>query len=227
MLELLDLVHDELRFFIVGVDVQTELLGFGDDVALSGKLGDQNTLLIPDKLRLNMLVGFGVLHNGGYMNATFVSEGCIAHICLTNRHMHICDFAYVTGCSRQTGELVLRQHVIVKLDLQVRNDRAEVGIAAAFSIAVNGALYLTGAGLNGCQGVCYGQLAVIMRMNTDRSTKLVINSRHDFMNFSGHRAAVRIAEHEPVRSSLLGFFQYGQSIFRVVLVAVEEMLSIK
>ncbi len=77
--------------------------------------------------------------------------------------------------------------------MQGGNDRAQVGITAALAIAIHGSLYLDCATFNGCQRISYCEIAIVVRMDAQRTTELDINRFNDGRNFRWQRAAVSIA----------------------------------
>jgi hypothetical protein len=62
----------------------------------------------------------------------------------------------------ETRELLVADDVQAHLELERRDDADEVGVAAALAVAVDGALDLTGAGLDGDQAAGDGALAVVV-----------------------------------------------------------------
>ena len=117
------------------------------------------------------------------------------------------------------GELALEQ--------QRRNDRGEVGVAAALAEAVEGALDLARAGPHRHQRIRHRVLGVVVRMDAEmRARHMLVDVRDDGGNLVRQRAAVGVAQHHPARAGLVGSGRHRQRIGAVGLVAVEEMLAV-
>ncbi|MNN34430.1 hypothetical protein D3C81_1482360 [compost metagenome] len=63
MFKVLDPVNHFFSVFIVRIKVNSHILRFGENVALPGKLRDENPLLVPDGLRRYMFVSTGIPKN--------------------------------------------------------------------------------------------------------------------------------------------------------------------
>ena len=116
---------------------------------------------------------------------------------------------------------------IMRLQHQRRDDRDEIGIAAALADAVERALDLAHAGIDGGQRIGHGLVGVVMGMDAEMAAGH--GFRHgadDLGHFAGQRAAIGVAQHHPARAGLVGFRGAGQRIGRIGLVAVEEMLAV-
>ena len=70
--------------------------------------------------------------------------------------------------SVQFGKAAFRQAVLAQLEFQVGDDRAQVGVAAAFAEAVDRALHLDGAFAHGRQRVGHGAFAVVVGVDAKR-----------------------------------------------------------
>ncbi|MNO75702.1 hypothetical protein D3C76_667590 [compost metagenome] len=98
MLQILDLVDHLAGLLAAWIEAQAHILGFRQDIALSGQLGDQHPLLIAHKLGCDMLVSSGIAQDCRYMDAAFVRKCGIAYIRLIDRQVHIGHFADIMGC---------------------------------------------------------------------------------------------------------------------------------
>jgi hypothetical protein len=78
MLELLDLLDQPADVAIETVEIEAELLGLVEDVGAAREIGDQHPLAVADQLRIDVLVGLGVLAHGGDVHAALVGEGALA-----------------------------------------------------------------------------------------------------------------------------------------------------
>ena len=113
------------------------------------------------------------------------------------------------------------------LQFEVGNDRTEVGVAAALAVAVHGALDLHRALAHGLQGVGHGQFAVVVGVDAEAGLgQLFTDGFHDGGDLSGQAATVGVAEHQEFGAGFPGRAQGGDGVFRVGLVAVEEVFRI-
>ena len=158
------------------------------------------------------------------MKAAFVREGCRANIRGSNVLRHIRQFIDEAGNFTQCGEI--RHAGDSHFYLQRRNDRREVAISHAFTVAVDGSLNLTGTGFDGGESVCDAESAVIVGMDADRAFEIGDHGRGDAVNFAGKSSAVCVAENEQVGSGIPRGAQCFQGILGVVLVAVEKMFGV-
>src|SRR5215207_7932692 len=94
VLQSLHFVKNRLHRRIGTLDIQTKLLGFIDNVAASGEIGDQHALMIANQLGVNVFVGFTVLLHRSDMESTFVSEGTHAYVGLTLARIEIGQFIH-------------------------------------------------------------------------------------------------------------------------------------
>ena len=116
---------------------------------------------------------------------------------------------------------------VVRLQHQRRDDRDEIGIAAALADAVERALDLAHAGIDGGQRIGHRLLGVVVRMDAEMAAGH--GFRHgtdDLGHLAGQRAAIGVAQHHPARAGRVGFRGAGQRIGRIGLVAVEEVLAV-
>ena len=104
-----------------------------------------------------------------HVHAALVGERTWADERLVDAEVHVGDFVDV---ARQLGEMLgalAAEHFIAFfLERQVGDDRDQVGIAAAFAEAVDRALHVDGAGVDGGQRIGDGQVAVVVRVDAER-----------------------------------------------------------
>jgi hypothetical protein len=120
------------------------------------------------------------------------------------------------------------QAVEAELELQVRDDGRQVGVARALAEAVEGALHLAHAGEHGGHGVGDGTARVVMAVDAERgvAADVTVHRGDDLADLVRQAAAVRVAQHEVRRPTDDGGFQRPQRDLGVVLVAVEEVLEV-
>ena len=123
--------------------------------------------------------------------------------------------------------LLVADAVDPHLELEGRDDRAEVGVAAAFAEAVDGALHLDAAQLDRDQGVGHGQLGVVVGVDAQGDVREVLLDRLDDLDhLGGQGAAVGVAEDDDSRPAGLGRLEGLEGIVRIVLEAVEEVFGV-
>ena len=113
------------------------------------------------------------------------------------------------------------------LQRQGRDQGHEICVAAALAKAVQRALHLPRAGANGGERIGDRVAGVVVGVNAEA---LARNDARDLaddaLDLIGQRPAVGVAEHGPARAGVDRGLSAGERIFRVGLVAVEEMLAI-
>jgi hypothetical protein len=137
------------------------------------------------------------------------------------------------GEMRETAQLLdahagLEMQGVVRLQHQRRNERDEIGIAAALAQAVERALHLPDTGADRGEAVGDGVLGVVMGMDAELAARHML--RHladDALDLVRQAAAIGVAQHEPARAGRLGRLETAQRVIGIGLVAVEEMLGVE
>ena len=116
----------------------------------------------------------------------------------------------------------------LRLQLQRRDDRHQIGVAAALAEAVQRALDLARAGAHRRERVRHRLLGVIVGVDADMvaRARALTTSPHDALDLVRQRAAIGVAQHHPARAGLVGRPGAGERIVRIGLVAVEEVLAV-
>src|SRR5574341_1327366 len=118
------------------------------------------------------------------------------------------------------------QAPLAQLHFQVGDNRAEIGVAAAFPVAVDGALDLHRPGPDRCESIGNGALAVVVSMDSERMADFGAHGTGDGLDLPRHRPAIRITQDDGLSAALDGGTESLQSVHGVGFVAVEEMLCI-
>ena len=117
---------------------------------------------------------------------------------------------------------------IGRLQHQRRDQRGEVGVAAALADAVERALDLADAGADGGERIGHRLLGVVMGMDAEMIAGDDLRDlADDRLDLLGQRAAIGVAEHDPARAGIVGRLGAGERVGRVGLVAVEEVLAVE
>ena len=113
------------------------------------------------------------------------------------------------------------------LQLQGRDQRTEIGVAAALAEPIQCALDLAHAGADRGQRVGNGLLGVIVGVDAEIGAGHVFDDlADDLLDLVGHGAAIGVAQHDPARTGIVSRLRAGQRILRVRFVAVEKMLAV-
>ena len=115
----------------------------------------------------------------------------------------------------------------IGLQQQGRDQRDQIGIAAALAQAVQRALDLPRAGAERRQAVGDRILGVVVAMDADLAARDPGHLADDALDLMRQRPAIGVAEHEPARPGALGRLQAIEGIGGIGLVAVEEMLGVE
>ena len=172
-LALLDLVEQAGDARIVLVDLEADAVELGQHVRAAGLVGDQELAPVADRLGRDVLVGRGILHDRGGMDAGLGGEGALADIgrvAVRRAVEHLVERARdvgeaVVSCSSDTP--ISKRSREFRLELQGRDDRDEIGVAAALAQAVERALDLARAGAHRGERVRHRLLGVIVRVDAD------------------------------------------------------------
>src|SRR3990170_465046 len=108
-----------------------------------------------------MLVGLAILQYAGDMQSAFVGKGAVANVRLPLIRLNVGQLIEEMRYLTQLPQLIRLDAVLAHLQLQIRNQRYEIEIAAAFAKAVDRSLNLALAHLNRRHGVGNRELAVI------------------------------------------------------------------
>src|SRR5213596_1552428 len=113
-----------------------------------------------------------------------------------------------------------------ELELEHRNHRTEIRVAATFTVAVNRSLHVSRATLNRRYRISHRKLRVVMSVNAQRNGYFPFHQRKYFGEPAGQRAAICIAKNYPVCACSLGCQQRLERIVRICAEAIEEMFGV-
>ena len=179
---------------VVFIQVETEFPGLVKDVALAREVGQQHPPDIAHGLRGDVLVGEGVFHHGADMDAGLVGKGAVAHVGLVGTRRLVDRLRDEVGQGRERGQPALGQAGNAHLEFQGRDDRAQVGVAAALAVAVDGALDLLGAEIHAFEDIGHGQARVVVRVDPETHPGQGGHGRfHDPAEVPGQGTAVGVA----------------------------------
>ncbi len=210
------------------VEVRARLLGARLHRALAGKLGDQHAPVGPHLVRLHVLEGARVAVHAGHVHPALVGEGVEAHVGLVGVRRDVADLVDEVRGLGEAAEQLGRHHVEPELELEVREDRDQVGVAAALAVAVHRALHQARALLDRHQRVRHAAAGVVVGVDPDLHVvaQLGHDPRGDLGHPRGQRGAVGVAERHVLGARLGGRAQAAQRVRVVVGEGVEEVLGV-
>ena len=115
-----------------------------------------------------MLIGKGSFQDCTYMYSSLMAKRAFSNKGALIQRRHICNLANIPGNLGKLLKLKWIKASIAHLQLQVCNDRDQVGISTALSIAIYCSLNHLGTCFNGNQGVGHSQSTIIVCMDTER-----------------------------------------------------------
>ena len=174
-----------------------------------------------------MFKAVAALEYAVYVHAALVGEGVAAHVGHAFIHVEVGKFADEARRIAQKGKCPLRQGAYAHFQFQIGQNFAEVGVAAALAIAVDGALHLHGPGLDRGQRAGGGQTRVVVAVDGHGHGKARRDLAHYLVDGAGQRAAVGIAEGKARRPAARGGLQRGKGVGGVLAVAVEEVFGVE
>jgi hypothetical protein len=88
------------------------------------------------------------------------------------------------------------------LDLQVRDDGEDVGVAGALAVAVDGALHVRGAGVDGRHRVGDRAPGVVVAVDAHPGSSRVEDVAHDVGDLGGQHPPVGVAQRDDLGAGL-------------------------
>jgi len=226
VLALLEAPEDGRHALVIGGRVHAQLAGLAEDGALAGELRDEDALFVTDQGGVDVLEGLRRLLHGGDVQPTLVGEGGPADVRRMRPHREVDDVGDEVGRLGEPRELLGRDDGEAHLQLQGRDDRDEVGVAAALAVSVERALDVPGAGLDGGETRGDGAVAVVVGVHADGDGDARDDVAHGVVHERGQRRPVGIAQTDDVRAGLGGGADAAQGVRGVVAVGVEEVLGV-
>jgi hypothetical protein len=155
-----------------------------------------------------------------------VSEGSSTDVRLMIVGYEIGDLGNEERKLRELREMPVGRGAQAELQLQVRNDHAQVRIATALTVAVDGSLYVAGSAPDGSQAVRHAAPGVVVSMNANAMPRRLDHAGGDFRHLPGQAPAVRLAEHDGLCAAADRGPDGLHRVARVGREAVEEVLRV-
>ena len=132
-----------------------------------GELGDEQLARVADQPGLDVLEGRAVGAHAGHVQAALVREGVAPDVGLGPVGRAVEQLVDEVRGLGQARQLLVGQHATAHLELEVGDDRDEVGVAGALADPVHRALDLARADLDGGQRVGHAALGVVVAVDGD------------------------------------------------------------
>ena len=144
------------------------------------------------------------------MHAAFVGESAVSDEGLVVGQRQVGQFGDEARHVGEADELVLADGGVAQLQLQIGDDGAEIGVAAALAVSVDAALHVRGAGFHGGQRVGHRHVGIVVGVDAQDAVEALAHFGEDLDQAAGERAAVGIAEAEHVGAGVLRGFERAQ-----------------
>ena len=230
MLHLVEEAVDALVIFLSG---DADAFQLGEHVRFAGLIGNQKLAAVANRLRRDMLVGRRLLHDGRRVDAGLGRKRAFPDIGGVAVRRPIEHLIEGVGDMPELLELQLRDADVetlgkLRLELERRDDRDEIGVATALAQSVEGSLDLARPRAHGRKRVCHRLLGIVMGVDADMIARDDLDHLcDDLLHFMRQSTAVGVAEHDPSGAFLISRPGTGERELRVCLVAVEEMLAVE
>ena len=165
VLELLDALDHPRRGRVV--EREAGLLGAREHGPAAGELGDQHLARVADRGGVDVLERRGVGVDAGDVQPALVREGVLAHVGLVGVGDEVEELVEQVRGLGQPGQR--GQAVVPHLELEVGDDRDEVGVAAALAVAVHRALDHRRPGAHARERVGDADARVVVAVDADRA----------------------------------------------------------
>ena len=177
---------------------------------------DTSTLrLLPTLSGADVFVSRRILGNRGSMDAGLGGEGAFADIRrvpvgaavepLVQRVRDVREFL-----QRGVADADVESVGVFRLQFQRRNDRHQVGVAAALAEPVERALDLARAGAHGGKGIGHRLLGIVVGVDADVvAGDRLAHRADDLLDFVRQRAAIGVAQHDPARAGVISCLGAG------------------
>ena len=222
----LDFLEEACHQRILLVDTRLDGLELFDNEGTPRLVARHEHAVVAHGMRVDVFKTARDLHDAIDMGATLMGKCGITHIRGVHIARQIHDLVDIAAQLAQVRKLSSRNKIAIHLELQISGNRREVRISATFAVTVHHALHHRAARLHGIKRIRDRKPAVVVHMNSKRCGNALLNIRKNFFDFPRHRSAVRIAKHDTIGFALFCSAERFDGVFRVCLVAIEEMFGI-
>ena len=197
-------------------------------VALPGHLADDEPGAIADQLGIDVLVGVLGPGDGARVQPRLVGERRRTDVRRLWVDRSVEQLGDVVADGGQSIEATLRKALVAELELEVGDDRRQVGVSGALAEPVQRPLDLTRAGQHGGHRVGHRASGVVVAVDSERDVgaEVGVDGSDDLRDLVRERPAVGVAQHEVAGTLHDGRLERPQRELGVGLVAVEEVLGV-
>ena len=160
------------------------------------------------------------------MHAALVGEGARADVGLIVADGQIGQLGDVPRGRGQMRQALFADGGVPHLQLEVGDDRDQVGVAAALAVAVGAALDMRESLVDRGQRIGHRQFGIVMRVDPQNAVEVLAHVGADFREPAGEHPAVGIAQAQNVGAGFLRGFERAQGEIAIGAIAVEEMLGV-
>src|SRR5271156_5098205 len=208
-------------------DVEAELLGLVDDIRAARELREQHAAIVAEQRGIDMFVSRRVALNSRDVQSALMRERAAANIRLARERRDVGELVHQRRDLAHRLELRGRHAMVPELELQIRDDRNQVCVAASLAEAVYGALHLHGARAHSRESVGDRDFRVVVAMNSNRAIHRRARRRNRRFDFMRQASAVGVAQRDQRHSGVIDRLETGERVFGIVKIAVEEMLGVE
>ena len=224
----LDVVEHRLHVHAGRFQIEAEASRLRQKRCLAGQLTHHCAARVAHGGGAHVLVGGGEPRDGAGVQAALVGEGRRARVGMMRGHGHVAELGHVLGHACKLDEAAVPHAFRTHLQLQVGDDREQVGVAHALADAVHGTLHLRGAGAHGRERVGHRATGVVVAVDAESLAREGSDCGcDDLLHFEGQRAAVGLAKIHRIGTRLHGRPHAGQGIVAICFEAVEVVLGIE
>ena len=226
VLAVLDLGRDGLGLGLACRQLEAQLGGLDQDVGPAGHVAHEHAAVVAHRLRRDVLVAAGHPFDGVHVDATLVREGRLSDPWLARVVAHVGDAVHELRQLLELGQRLGRHPAQAHLELHDGDHAGEVAVARALTVAVDHALDVGRAGLEGGDAVGHAQPAVVVGVDADGRAELALGEGGDPGDLRRQASAVGVAQADDIGPGLLGGLPGGQRVVGLVLEAVEAVLGV-
>ena len=226
VLEMLDLLEQSPHRGMALVQVGEQMVEPVGDGGAARLFREQEPPLVAHQGRTAMLVGRRVLHHRVDVHPALVREGAFAHVGLPVVVVDVRHLTQEAGEVHQLPKALFPEAALPELDLQVGDDRAEIGVPASLAVAVERSLDLNRAELDGDDAVGHTCAGIVVRVDAEGRLDPFCRCKDDLAQLGGQNAPVGVTQDQEVGAAFLSGLQGTDRVVRIGLVAVEVVLGV-
>ncbi len=196
--------------------------------ALARQLGDQHPPVGPHLGRVDVLERAGVAVDARHVHPALVRERVRPHVRLVRVRRDVAELVHQVGGLGEPTQPVAPDRLMPELQLQGRDDRDQVRVAAPLAVAVHRPLHQPRARLYRHERVRHAAARVVVGVDADldRVAELGHHARRGRAHVGRQRRAVRVAQRHVLGAGLGGRAHAAQGVVGVVAEGVEEVLGV-